>query len=161
MSLFPQGYAAALTQGILLDEPSVIVADIGGWTVDIMRLDNRIPNAATCRSLELGMIRCLDEIAEQIRRTLGLSMTAAQIESVLRCDASHVNEYAKKIIYQQAERLYHGCSLPSRRVVWTPVPCLPVFLAGGATLLKHHASAADGLFHPIILDDVCSKRQGL
>ena len=41
VSLFPQGYAAVLTQSILLDEPSVIVADIGGWTVDLMRLDNR------------------------------------------------------------------------------------------------------------------------
>ena len=40
--LFPQGYAAVLTQTELLDEPSVIVADIGGWTVDLMRLDNRI-----------------------------------------------------------------------------------------------------------------------
>ena len=41
VSLFPQGYAAVLTQTELLDEPSVIVADIGGWTVDLMRLDNR------------------------------------------------------------------------------------------------------------------------
>ena len=40
---------AVLTQSELLDEPSVIVADIGGWTVDIMRLDNRIPNAASVR----------------------------------------------------------------------------------------------------------------
>ena len=30
VSLFPQGYAAVLTQTELLDEPSVIVADIGG-----------------------------------------------------------------------------------------------------------------------------------
>ena len=30
VSLFPQGYAAVLTQQELLDEPSVIVADIGG-----------------------------------------------------------------------------------------------------------------------------------
>lgn len=52
VSLFPQGYAAVLTQNGLLDEPSVIVADIGGWTVDLMRLDNRIPNAATCRSID-------------------------------------------------------------------------------------------------------------
>ncbi|MEI3465232.1 MAG: hypothetical protein V8R07_04960, partial [Bacteroides fragilis] len=52
VSLSAQGYAAVLTQTELLDEPSVIVADIGGWTVDLMRLDNRIPNAASCRSLE-------------------------------------------------------------------------------------------------------------
>ena len=49
------------------------MADIGGWTVDLMRLDNRIPNAASCRSLELGMIRCIDEISEQVRRLFGLS----------------------------------------------------------------------------------------
>mgnify|MGYP000202369188 CR=1 FL=1 len=37
VSLYPQGYAAVLTQSGLLNEPSVIVADIGGWTVDLMR----------------------------------------------------------------------------------------------------------------------------
>ena len=51
VKLFPQGYAAILQHSDLLNEPSVILADIGGWTVDIMRLDNRIPNAASCRSL--------------------------------------------------------------------------------------------------------------
>ena len=52
VKLFPQGYAAVLTQTELLDEPSVIVADIGGWTVDLMRLDNRLPQ---CRHLpQLG-----------------------------------------------------------------------------------------------------------
>ena len=30
------------------------------------------------------MIRCLDEIAEQVRRSLNLSLTGAQIENVLR-----------------------------------------------------------------------------
>ena len=160
MSLYPQGYAAALTQGSLLDEPSVIVADIGGWTVDLMRLDNRIPNAATCRSLELGMIRCLDEISEQIRRGLGLSMTAAQIESVLRGDASHVNEDAKKIIYQEAER-YTKRLLSAIAESGLDVRAMPaVFLGGGAALLKHHVSVADGLCRPIILDDVCLNAKG-
>ena len=51
VKLFPQGYAAILQHSDLLNEPSVILADIGGWTVDIMRLDNHIPNAASCRSL--------------------------------------------------------------------------------------------------------------
>lgn len=160
VSLYPQGYAAVLTQGSLLDEPSVIVADIGGWTVDLMRLDNRIPNAATCRSLELGMIRCLDEISEQIRCGLGLSMTAAQLESVLRGNASHVNEDAKKIIYQEAER-YTKRLLSAIAESGLDVRAMPaVFLGGGATLLKHHASAADGLCRPIILDDVCLNAKG-
>ena len=149
-----------VTQSILLDEPSVIVADIGGWTVDLMRLDNRIPNASTCRSLELGMIRCLDEIGEQIRRTLGLSMTAAQMESVLRGDAVHINEDARKIIDRQADAYVHRLlsAITESGLDTRAMPA--VFLGGGATLLKHHASAADGLCRPIILDDVCLNAKG-
>lgn len=160
VSLFPQGYAAVLTQNGLLDEPSVIVADIGGWTVDLMRLDDRIPNAATCRSMELGMIRCLDEIGEQIRRSLGLSMTAVQIESVLRADASRMDEDAKKIIRQEAEH-YTKHLLSAIAESGLDVRAMPaVFLGGGAALLKQYVSAADGLCRPIILDDVSLNAKG-
>ena len=160
VSLFPQGYAAVLTQSALLEEPSVIVADIGGWTVDLMRLDDRIANAATCRSLELGMIRCLDEISEQIRRNLGLSMTAAQIESVLRCDSNRVSEDAKRIIRQQADA-YVARLLSAITESGLDARAMPaVFLGGGTALLKRHVSAADGLFHPIILDDVSLNAKG-
>ena len=160
VSLFPQGYAAVLTQQELLDEPSVIVADIGGWTVDLMRLDNRIPNAATCRSLELGMIRCLDEIAEQIRRALGLSMTAAQIESCLWGDVSGVDSRAKEIIHREAgayvRRLLSAITESGLDTRAMPA----IFLGGGAALLKRHVSATDGLCRPLILDDVCLNAKG-
>ena len=160
VSLYPQGYAAVLTQSGLLNEPSVIVADIGGWTVDLMRLDNRIPNAATCRSLELGMIRCLDEIGEQIRRTLGLSMTAAQMESVLRGDAVHINEDARKIIDRQADAYVHRLlsAITESGLDTRAMPA--VFLGGGAALLKRNVSAADGLCRPVILDDVSLNAKG-
>ena len=159
-SLFPQGYAAVLTQPDLLNEPSIILADIGGWTVDLMRLDNRIPNAATCRSLELGMIRCLDEIAEQVRRSLGLSMTAAQIESVLRNDASSVDGRAREIIQREADAYAHRL-LSAIMESGLDIRAMPaVFLGGGAALLKRHVRASDGLCRPVILDDVCLNAKG-
>lgn len=153
-------FAAVLTQCILLDEPSVIVADIGGWTVDLMRLDNRIPNASTCRSLELGMIRCLDEIGEQIRRTLGLSMTAAQMESVLRGEAVRINEDARKIIDRQADAYVHRLlsAITESGLDTRAMPA--VFLGGGAALLKRNVSAADSLCRPVILDDVSLNAKG-
>ena len=160
VSLFPQGYAAVLTQSTLLDEPSVIVADIGGWTVDLMRLDGRIPNASTCRSLELGMIRCLDEIAEQIRRSLGLSMTAAQIESVLCGETNSVDNSAKSIIHREAQsytrRLLSAISESGLDARAMPA----IFLGGGAALMKRHVRASDGLCRPLILDDVCLNAKG-
>lgn len=84
VKLFPQGYSAlALHPEYVQNEPSVLLVDIGGWTVDLMRLDNGVPNASTCRSLELGVIRCIDEITEQVRRNTGLSVTDTQIERIL------------------------------------------------------------------------------
>ena len=136
--LFPQGYAAVLTQTELLDEPSVIVADIGGWTVDLMRLDNRIPNAATCRSLELGMIRCLDEISEQVRQIFGVSMTDAQIESVLRGGAISADDRVRAVIHAQAGQ-YVRDLLSTIMESGLDVRAMPtIFLGGGAALLKRH-----------------------
>ena len=60
--LFPQGYAAVLTEpDLVVDEPSLLAMDIGGWTVDLMRIDNGVPNADTCHSLLPGQwlfLRC-------------------------------------------------------------------------------------------------------
>ena len=160
VSLYPQGYAAVLTQGSLLDEPSVIVADVGGWTVDLMRLDNRIPNAATCRSLELGMIRCLDEIGEQLRRTLGLSMTAAQIESVLRGEGGSMDEQARSIIQREADS-YAARLLSAIQESGLDARAMPaIFLGGGAALLKRHLPPTSALCRPFILDDVCLNAKG-
>lgn len=46
-------------------------------------LEYGVPNASTCRSLELGTIRCIDETKEQIRQDVGVSVTDAQVERVL------------------------------------------------------------------------------
>ena len=53
----------------------MLLMDLGGWTVDLMRIDNAIPAADTAHCLELGMIRCVDDIREQVRRETGLSLT--------------------------------------------------------------------------------------
>lgn len=160
VKLFPQGYAAVLTQSGLLDEPSVIVADIGGWTVDLMRLDNRIPNAATCRSLELGMIRCIDEISEQVRRMMGVSMTSAQIESVLRGDASSMDDRVKAIIHAQADKYIQNllAAITESGLDTRAMPT--IFLGGGAALMKRRVSPTNALCRPFILDDVSLNAKG-
>ena len=160
VKLFPQGYAAVLTQTVLLDEPSVIVADIGGWTVDLMRLDGRIPNATTCRSLELDMIRCIDEISEQVRRALGLSLTDAQIESVLRGGASSLPGEVKSIIHAQADKYVQNL-LSAITESGLDIRAMPtIFLGGGAALLKRRVPPTNALCRPFILDDVSLNAKG-
>lgn len=153
VSLYPQGYAAGLTQGSLLDEPSVIVADIGGWTVDLMRLDNGVPNASTCRSLELGMIRCIDETKEQIRRDIGMSVTDAQVERVLAGKACSMDEEARSIIQKQG-RLYTERLLSAAMESGFDLKAIPVImLGGGAAVVKGNVSEQDGLCRAFALID--------
>ena len=98
--LFPQGYSVvAMHPEIIRDEPSVLLVDIGGWTIDIMRLDNwvfQMQQPAGVWKWESSV--CQDEILEQVRRDTGLSITEVQVERVLNGKSCSISEEAKNII---------------------------------------------------------------
>ena len=161
VKLFPQGYSALMIHPELLqNEPSVLLMDIGGWTVDLMRLDNSVPNAATCRSLELGVIRCVDEITEQVRRNTGLSVTDIQIERVLNGQSCSMDPAAKEIIVRQG-RLYTEKILSAIMEAGFDLKAIPsVIMGGGASILKRHVTPQDGLCRQIYLTDVHANASG-
>lgn len=159
--LYPQGYAAILSNmRLIAGEPSVILCDIGGWTVDVMRLDNGIPSASTCRSLELGMIRCFDEIAEQVRRNTGKSLTPAQIETVLRGEACSIDGAAKAMIQEYGRRYALKLLSAISESGFDPTAMPVIFLGGGAGLMKRHITPEDGLCRTIIMDSVSANAIG-
>ena len=144
----------------LKNEPSVLLVDIGGWTVDLMRLDNAVPNAATCRSLELGVIRCIDETAEQVRRNTGLSVTETQIERVLRRESCSMAEEARRII-QENGRKYIERILSAVTESGFDLRAVPtVFMGGGSAILKRHVTAQDAICRPVFIEDVHANATG-
>lgn len=161
VKLFPQGYSAlALHPEYVRDEPSVLLVDIGGWTVDLMRLDNTVPNAATCRSLELGVIRCIDETMEQVRRSTGLSVTDMQIERVLNGNSCSLDQKAKEII-QKNGRSYTERILSAIMEAGFDLRAIPsVFMGGGAAIVKRHVAPQDGLSRAVYLTDVNANAAG-
>lgn len=154
VSIFPQGYSAlAAHPEVMKNEPSVLLMDVGGWTVDLMRLDHNIPNAATCRSLELGMIRCMDEIREQVLRDTGLSVTDAQVESVLAGKTCTMEETAQKLIRYQGG-LYIDRLLSAVMEAGFDLRALPVILVGGgASTVMEHLRHQEGLCRAVVLGD--------
>lgn len=161
VKLFPQGYSAlALHPEFITGEPSVLLIDIGGWTVDLMRLDNGVPNAATCRSLELGGIRCIDEIQEQVRRGAGLSVTSVQIERVLGGHSCSLASGIKEIILHHG-RLYTEQVLSAIMEAGFDLKAIPsVFIGGGAAIIKRHVTPQDGLCRVVYLTDVHANASG-
>ena len=161
VKLFPQGYSAlALHPEYLKDEPSVLLVDVGGWTVDLMRLDNAVPNAATCRSLELGVIRCIDETAEQVRRNTGLSVTETQIERVLRGKPAVWQKMPDGVI-QENGRKYIERILSAVTESGFDLRAVPtVFMGGGSVILKRHVTAQDAICRPVFIEDVHANAAG-
>ena len=119
-----------------------------------MRLDNGVPNASTCRSLELGMIRCIDETKEQVRRDVGLSVTDAQVERVLAGKSCSMDEKAQSIIRRQG-RFYTERLLSAVMESGFDLKAIPVvMLGGGAAVVKGNVSPQDGLCRVFaLLDD--------
>lgn len=159
--LFPQGYSAIVNHPeFVRDEPSVLLMDIGGWTVDIMRLDNARPNAGTCRSLELGMIRCIDEAREQVRRDTGLSATDAQVERVLAGQKCSIGEEASVLIQQQG-RAYTERLLSAAMEAGFDLKALPVVLmGGGAAVVMRNLRQQDRLCRVFSLTDPRANAEG-
>lgn len=161
VKLFPQGYSAlALYPEYLKDEPSVLLVDIGGWTVDLMRLDNAVPNASTCRSLELGVIRCMDEILEQVRRNTGLSVTETQVERILQGKPGSMPAEVVSLIEKQG-RLYIEKILSAITEAGFDLRAVPsIFMGGGAAIFQHRVSTQDRLCRPIYLTDIHANAAG-
>ena len=154
VAIFPQGYAALMTEvGLLQDEPSMLLMDLGGWTVDLMRIDNAIPATDTAHSLELGMIRCVDDIREQVRRETGLSLTDAQIENMLAGQPCTVSDTVRDIVNKQG-RKYTEHLLSATMEAGFDLHAIPaVLLGGGASVVSRHLSPKDGLCKTIFLLD--------
>lgn len=161
VKLFPQGYSAiAIHPETIRGEPSVLLMDIGGWTVDLMRLDNGIPNASTCRSLELGMIRCMDEIREQVRRETGLSVTEVQIERVLEGQSCSMEESVRSMIQKQG-RIYTEHLLSAAMESGFDLKAIPVVMVGGgAAVVKRNIKPQDRLCRALSLLDTKVNAEG-
>ena len=159
--LFPQGFTALMTQPDLpTDEPSMLLLDIGGWTVDLMRIDNGRPIISTCHSLEFGMIRCIDGVRERVRQNTGLSLTDAQIEQVLAGRACSLDEHIRKLIREQG-RLYTERLLSAVLEAGFDYRALPVvMMGGGASVVSRHIRPTDGLCRTVTLLDDRVNAQG-
>lgn len=153
--LFPQGYSVmAVRPDVFTGEPSVILVDIGGWTIDIMRLDNGVPNAAACRSLEMGVIRCQDEAMEEVRRNTGLSVTEAQVERILSGKTCSVSDEVLRIV-RQTGRKYTERILSAIMECGFDLQAVPsVFLGGGTKIFRRFVTPQDRLCRLTALTDV-------
>ena len=158
VKLFPQGYTAIAYQNKILEkEPSMILVDIGSWTVDAMMINNSIPDASTCRSLEFGVIRCIEKTQEEVRRCLGLSITTQQVEQVLLGKECGIKKDVKSIIAEQGE-IYSHQLFKALAESGFDTRAVPTLLMGGGALIVKPYIAKDQLIN--LISDIHANAKG-
>jgi len=134
--LFPQGYAAVAYRNLRNRSSSQIVVDVGGWTADVLLMKKGLPVPGRHRSLELGVMTCIEESLEEIRIRKGLSMTETQIEEILLGNIDNVSKEIVEIVQSQAKKYTDRLmsELAKARFDTKAVPT--IFMGGGAVIIK-------------------------
>lgn len=125
------------------------------------RLGNNVPNAATRRSLELGMIHCIDEVKKQVRRDMGLSVIDVQVERVLAEKLCSMDEDARDIIQKQS-RLYTERLLSAAMEAGFDLKAIPVVMLGGSAAMvstTSHKSVQQLVAHFGGMFELCRKKK--
>lgn len=156
--LYPQGYSAvAYRPAITANEPSHILLDIGSWTVDCMMLNKSIPDAATCRSLEMGMIRCIEETQEEVRRKTGLSPTPAQVEQILLGKNCSLDDEVKRIIITKGRNFSNKLFKALYESGFDTKVVPTIMMGGGALIVKRYKTKNQKID---ILNDINANAKG-
>lgn len=155
--LFPQGYAAIAYRNLRNRASSQIVVDVGGWTADVLLMKKGLPVPGRHRSLELGVMICIEETLEEIRVRKGLSMTETQIEEILLGNTNNVSKDIVEIVQAQAKKytVKLMSELSKARFDTKAVPT--IFMGGGAVIIKPYL---DKRANCLILEDVNENVKG-
>lgn len=164
--VFPQGYAALVP---LMDSDkrfnefrqftgTVMMADIGNGTMNIMRLVNGKPNDQHCWTEVLGVNQCVLTVRKQMMDKYGIDMTESVIEQFLRTGTANL---ARELLYNLTDtvRGYVTGLFDALRVHGYDARLMKLFvMGGGGCLVKHF-----GKYDPsavVFVDDLHASAKG-
>ena len=164
--VFPQGYAALVP---LMDNDkrfnefrqftgTVMMADIGNGTMNIMRLVNGKPNDQHCWTEVLGVNQCVLTARKQMMDKYGIDMPESVIEQFLRTGSANL---ARELLDNLTDigRGYVTGLFDALRVHGYDARLMKLFvMGGGGCLVKHFGKYDPGAV--VFVDDLHASAKG-
>ena len=164
--VFPQGYAALVP---LMDNDkrfnefrqftgTVMMADIGNGTMNIMRLVNGKPNDQHCWTEVLGVNQCMLTARKQMMDKYGIDMPESVIEQFLRTGTANL---ARELLDNLTDivRGYVTGLFDALRVHGYDARLMKLFvMGGGGCLVKHFGKYDPGAV--VFVDDLHASAKG-
>lgn len=158
---YPQAFAAAVTQyGILKTYSVAYIIDIGGFTIDVLKLRNGHPDLAVVESFEKGVITLYNNISSKCNALYARILEDCDIDEVIRNQPTvlpgEVQQMIRNMTVDFLSEFYNF--LRERGIDVATSKC--VFAGGGSLLLRGMIERANKVAFPIFIEDIHANARG-
>lgn len=159
--VYPQAYAAVIGNGKEVKQyPRVYIADLCGYTVDVLELRNGVPNDKVWRSLEMGIITMCNNIAAMVNTKHDMQIHEDHIMAVLNGQETGLGDEIVSLIKSEV-KAHASLILDKLRELQIDMRANPVyFVGGGAILLEPFIRENPKVLKPQFVLDVNANAKG-
>ena len=152
---YPQAFAAAVTQYSTLKVHSVAyIIDIGGFTIDVLKLRFGRPDLEVVESFEKGVITLYNSIASKCNSQYARILEECEIDEVIRNQPTvlpgEVQQLIRIMTSDVLAEFYNF--LRERGIDVSTSKC--VFAGGGSLLLRGMIERGNKVAFPIFIEDI-------
>ena len=158
---YPQAFAAAVTQYSTLKVHSVAyIIDIGGFTIDVLKLRFGRPDLEVVESFEKGVITLYNSIASKCNSQYARILEECEIDEVIRNQPTvlpgEVQQLIRSMTADFLAEFYNF--LRERGIDVSTSKC--VFAGGGSLLLRGMIERGNKVAFPIFIEDIHANARG-
>lgn len=154
---YPQGYASLITvfnnyRNILCN-----IIDIGGYTVDIFKVENGIIDTKSCYSLPDGIITLIANVQQELLK-MNIRLTEGQIQDIIAGKEPVIFEADVKGIVEAIAKEYTENLLAKIQEYGFEFRNATVFTGGGSMLLQKYIEESSRVKYVDFLDQFANAR---
>lgn len=158
---FPQSFSAAsATVRDLVSMPKALVIDIGGFTVDYVRLRNGVPDMAACDSLESGVIVLYNQIRAKVNAELDVLLDEEEIDQILQRKVDGMELEVAERVERGAQEFVNDLLSGLRERMLELKSGKVIFTGGGAILLRRQIEASGKIGESVFVEDINANAKG-
>lgn len=156
LKIYPQDFMAVYknpNSELAKNYDKYYIIGIGGYTVDIIEVNNNKVEPDSCRSLPMGTIVMYENMVKEVLKA-GVSVSHDGIERVLRGKQHILSDQVVEIIRKNAElhtaAIIDACKTANVKFAEAPV----IFFGGGCLLLEEYLKNNKNIVKSEIIEDI-------
>jgi plasmid segregation protein ParM len=155
--VYPQGYASLITVFNSYRDILCNVIDIGGYTVDIFRVENGIIDTTSCYSLPDGIITLIANIQQELLKT-NIRLTETQVQDIILGREPVIFEADVKKIIKAMSNEYVENILAKIEEYGFEFRNPTIFTGGGSMLLRKYIEESTRVRYADFLDQFANAK---